>query len=113
MEADAPVDLDRLTAQLVAALRRDATALEQDRSADLDALEGLLGRLLDAVRAAPADRRRQRALLQALSEIEDFHRRIRTAHGATRTALLGAADRRSAALAYGEASRFARVGAGA
>lgn len=106
MDAATPAHLDQLADRLTAALRRDAEALAGDRSADLGALLPLVEDLVRRVAADPDDPARRRALLLALSEVETFRERLQAAHGAARRELLGAADRRLAGRAYGEARRY-------
>jgi hypothetical protein len=100
-------ELPRLAQALAAALRRDAAALEGDEAPDLQALAHQLDQLLDRIGHAP-DQTGRRALVHVLDEVQRFHARVRAAHAATGEAVAGAAQRRLARQAYGEAERYAR-----
>ncbi len=97
--------LQILARGLIEALKRDARQLEADGAPDLARLAAQLDALLAHVAAAP-DAAGRRMLLAALDEVELFHRRVRASLDDTRTALEGAAQRRMARRAYGEAERF-------
>lgn len=104
-------DLAALARALVAALRRDARALERADAPDLAALATQLDSLLATIGPRP-DAAGRRALLQVLDEVQRFDGRLRAAHAATGEAIAGAAQRRLARQAYGEAERCVRRGDG-
>lgn len=109
----APAGRDELTPlaeALVAALRHDARALEGAGAPDLDALAAQLEALLARIGPRP-DAAGRRALVHVLDEVERFHARIKAAHASTGEAITGAAQRRLARQAYGEAERYGRGGA--
>jgi hypothetical protein len=106
MSPDSRATLNELTTRLGAALRRDAAALEGDGAPDLARLADALDALLAVVARHPENAAARAAVIEALSEVEAFHARVRTAHASVREALLGAAERRVAGRAYGEARRF-------
>ncbi len=96
--------LDTLTCTLVAALRRDAEALEADGAPDLARLADRLDELLAYARQRPEIDAR-RALVDVLDAVETFHARVRASHARTADAIQDAAQRRLARRAYGEAER--------
>jgi hypothetical protein len=100
-------ELTRLAQALAAALRHDAAALEGDGAPDLDALAAQLEALLTRIGARP-DAAGKRALVHVLDEVQRFHARLKAAHATTGEAITGAAQRRLARQAYGEAERYAR-----
>lgn len=100
-------DLAALAQALVVALRRDARALERADAPDLTALAAQLEALLARIGPRP-DAAGRRALVQVLDEVQRFQDRLRTAHAATGEAIAGAAQRRLARQAYGEAERCVR-----
>jgi hypothetical protein len=102
-------DVVRLASALVGALRRDAAALESAEAPDLDMLARRLDELLARLGPRP-DAAGRRALMHVLDEVQRFHGRVQAAHEATRGAIAGAAQRRLARQAYGEAERYARHG---
>ena len=103
-------ELARLAHALAAALRRDAAALEGGASPDLTALADQLDELLARVGPRPGAAGK-RALVHVLDEVQRFQARVRAEHAATGDAVTGAAQRRLARQAYGEAERYARDGA--
>ncbi|TVQ38784.1 MAG: hypothetical protein EA356_02495 [Geminicoccaceae bacterium] len=112
MNAPATQDLNRLATALGAGLRREAAALEGNRAGNLCAVADQLDGLIAVITQHPDDLDARRVLLQVLSEVEAFHARIQEDHAATKAALLGAAERRAAGQAYGEARRYGDAGAG-
>jgi len=100
-------DLTDLAQALARTLHRDATALEAEGAPDLAALAAQLDALLARVGPQP-DAEGRRALMHVLDEVQRFHRRVTAAHTATGDAITGAAQRRLARQAYGEAERYAR-----
>jgi hypothetical protein len=102
-------ELTRLAEALAAALRHDAAALEGDGAPDLDALAAQLEALLARIGPRP-DAAGRRALVHVLDEVQRFHARVKTAHAETGERVAGAAQRRLARQAYGEAERYARGG---
>jgi hypothetical protein len=105
-------ELTRLAEALATALRRDAAALEAEAAPDLGALAAQLETLLARIGPQP-DEAGKRALVHVLDEVQRFHARVKAAHDATGEAVAGAAQRRLARQAYGEAERCARDGGGA
>ena len=99
-------DLLGLAQALARTLHRDAAALETDGAPDLAALAAQLDALLARVGRHP-DAAGRRALIHVLDEVQRFHRRVGAAHAATGDAITGAAQRRLARQAYGEAKRYA------
>lgn len=97
--------LETLTRALITTLRRDAAALEADGAPDLAKLADQLDRLVACLVAAPGEATR-RHLLAVLEAVETFHARVRAEHAATGSALRGAAQRRLASRAYGQAERY-------
>ena len=102
-------ELPGLAEALAAVLRRDAAALEGDGAPDLDALAGQLDALLARIGPRP-DAAGRRALVHVLDEVQRFHARVKAEHAVTGDAVAGAAQRRLARQAYGEAERYARTG---
>ncbi len=106
---DGDDELTRLAEALAAALRHDAAALEGDGAPDLAALAAQLEALLARIGPRP-DAAGRRALVHVLDEVQRFHARVTTAHARTGAAVAGAAQRRLARQAYGEAERYTRSG---
>lgn len=102
-------ELASLAEALAAALRRDADALEADGAPDLRVLAEQLDQLLARIGPEP-DAAGRKALVAVLDEVQRFHGRVKAAHAATGEAITGAAQRRLARQAYGEAERYARGG---
>jgi len=105
--APGDTDLNDLAQALARTLRRDAAALEAEGSPDLAALAARLDALLARIGPHP-DAAGRRALMHVLEEVQRFHRRVTAAHAATGDAITGAAQRRLARQAYGEAERYTR-----
>jgi hypothetical protein len=110
---DAPdptaASLTDLADALATALRRDAAALEGDGAPDLERLADQLEALLARIGPTP-DAAGRKALVHVLDEVQRFHARVKAAHAETGEAVTGAATRRLARRAYGEAERYARGG---
>ena len=102
-------ELTRLAQALAAALRHDAAALEGNGAPDLAALAAQLEALLARIGPRP-DAAGKRALVHVLDEVQRFHARVQAAHTTAGEAITGAAQRRLARQAYGDAERYARGG---